>query len=65
MVTALWVNLDRYLCPAGVWTIGWGHAVVGADGKQVRGAANVQQARAVYPRGITMGEAATLLAADV
>jgi len=21
------VNLDPYVCPGGVWTIGWGHAI--------------------------------------
>ncbi len=59
------VNLDPYLCPAGYWTIGWGHVVTGPDGKMLKGADNKAQARAVYPAGITRDEADTLLADDV
>jgi lysozyme len=59
------VRLDPYLCPADCWTIGWGHMVRGADGKPIRGKANRGAARAVYPDGITMEEAAVLLADDV
>src|SRR4051794_31205741 len=29
-------NLDPYLCPAGYWTIGWGHVVIGQDGQMLR-----------------------------
>lgn len=59
------VNLDPYLCPAGYWTIGWGHVVLDADGKQLKGAGNRKAAQAIYPHGITMAEAETLLADDV
>jgi lysozyme len=59
------VNLDPYLCPAGYWTIGWGHVVIGPDGKQVKGAENEREARDVYPDGITKAEAEVLLADDV
>jgi lysozyme len=59
------VRLDPYLCPADHWTIGWGHVVRGPDGKAVRGRENRALARAVYPDGITMEEAAILLADDV
>lgn len=59
------VNLDPYLCPAGYWTIGWGHVVIGPDGKMLKGADNKAQARAVYPGGITRDEADTLLDDDV
>lgn len=59
------VNLDPYLCPAGYWTIGWGHVVTRADGKLLKGAANEREARAVYPDGITRAEADVLLADDV
>lgn len=59
------VNLDPYLCQAGVWTIGWGHVVRDAKGRPYRGLASRAAARAVYPQGITMAEAATLLVDDV
>lgn len=59
------VKLDPYLCPAGYWTIGWGHAVVGPDGKFVRGNDRGAVARAVYPGGITVDEAGVLLRDDV
>jgi lysozyme len=59
------VRLDPYLCPADYWTVGWGHVVRGPDGKPVRGRENRAQARAVYPDGISIDEAAVLLADDV
>lgn len=59
------VNLDPYLCPAGYWTIGWGHVVLDPSGKQIKGANNKSMARAVYPGGITKAEAEVLLADDV
>lgn len=59
------VKLDPYLCPAGYWTIGWGHVVRGPDGKPIRGIENRAAARAIYPGGIAMDEAAVLLADDV
>lgn len=59
------VNLDPYLCPAGYWTIGWGHVVISPNGKQIKGAENEREARAVYPDGITMAEAEVLLADDI
>lgn len=48
---------ELYLCPAGVWTIGYGHAV----------SRNEPEARALYPRGrsISTGEAEGLLWRDV
>ncbi len=58
------VNIDAYLCPAGVWTIGWGHAIVDG-GVQLKGAANQARARALYPGGITRAQAETLLQADL
>jgi GH24 family phage-related lysozyme (muramidase) len=58
------VNIDAYLCPAGVWTIGWGHAIVDG-GVQLKGAANRARARALYPGGITRAQAQTLLQADL
>ena len=58
------VNIDAYLCPAGVWTIGWGHALVD-NGAQLKGTANLPRARALYPGGITRAQAQALLAADL
>lgn len=58
-------NLNPYLCPAGYWTIGWGHVVIDSNGKQVKGASNKPLAYAVYPNGITMEEAEHLLTDDV
>ena len=58
------VNIDAYLCPAGVWTIGWGHALVDR-GAQLKGAANRPRARALYPGGITRAQAQLLLQADL
>jgi lysozyme len=58
------VNIDAYLCPAGVWTIGWGHAIVDG-GVQLKGAAGKARARALYPGGITREQAETLLRADL
>lgn len=58
------VNIDAYLCPAEVWTIGWGHAIVDG-GTQLKGAANKARARALYPGGITRAQAETLLHADL
>ena len=59
------VNLDPYLCPAGYWTIGWGHVVIDPRGKQIKAAKNKALARSVYPAGITRAEAEVLLANDV
>jgi lysozyme len=58
------VNLDPYLDPIGIWTIGWGHAIwVGTD--FLRGATNKRQASALYPNGITRPQAEALLRADL
>ena len=58
------VNLDPYLDPIGIWTIGYGHAiVVGRD--FLRGKENRARASALYPGGITVQQAETLLRADV
>ena len=43
------VNLDAYLDPVGIWTIGWGHALVLPNGDFLRGAANRSTARAASP----------------
>ena len=58
------VNIDAYLCPAGVWTIGWGHALVDG-GAQLKGAANKARARQLFPGGITRAQAEALLCGDL
>jgi len=58
-------NLDPYLCPAGYWTIGWGHVVRDASGRMLKGAAAAGRAKAIYPLGITYQQAEALLADDV
>lgn len=59
------VNLDPYLCPAGYWTIGWGHVVRDPRGTMLRGHHNCQAAKAMYPKGISRDEAELLIAADL
>jgi lysozyme len=58
------VNIDAYLCPAGIWTIGWGHAIVDG-GVQLKGPAQKARARALYPGGITRAQAEALLRGDL
>lgn len=57
------VNLDPYLCPANVWTIGWGHAIV-YDNKLLKGKSNKKIAYSLYPNGLTMEQADKLLLSD-
>lgn len=59
------VNLDPYLDPADIWTIGWGHVVRDASGKPIRGKECKALAQAIYPDGITEREAAVLLRDDI
>lgn len=58
------VNIDAYLCPAGIWTIGWGHAIVD-NAVQLKGPENMARARALYPGGITREQAEALLSGDL
>ncbi|ODV00523.1 MAG: glycoside hydrolase family 24 [Rubrivivax sp. SCN 70-15] len=59
------VNIDPYLDPVGIWTIGWGHAIPAPGGGWLRGAANAATARALYPGGITKAQAELLLRGDL
>lgn len=59
------VNLEPYLDPIGIWTIGWGHVVRDGEGNMIRGKENKKAAYAVYPGGITKKEATVLLRDDV
>lgn len=58
------VNIDAYLDPVGIWTIGWGHAIPW-QGEFLRGAASRATARSLYPGGITRAQAETLLRGDL
>lgn len=58
------VNVDAYLDPVGIWTIGWGHAIA-YQGEWLRGAQNKSIARALYPGGITRAQAEALLRGDL
>ena len=58
------VNIDAYIDPVGIWTIGWGHAIPW-KGEWLRGAANKATARALYPGGITKAQAEMLLRGDL
>jgi lysozyme len=58
------VNVDPYLDPAGIWTIGWGHAI-SAGGGYLRGKADRKAAMDLYPGGISLGQAETLLRGDL
>lgn len=59
------VNLDPYLDPVGIWTIGWGHVVLDEKGNMLRGRWNRDKAKSVFPGGITMAEADHLFRADL
>ena len=58
------VNLDPYLCPAGYWTIGWGHVVLDAQGNNFKGKENKKVAYRIYPNGITLDVASMILEDD-
>jgi len=57
-------GLDPYLCPAGVWTVGYGY-VLTSGGRQLKGnkdrALAMQVYRERWPHGLTIEESADLL----
>ena len=57
-------NIDPYLDPVGIWTIGWGHAIT-FQGRFLKGEADRAQVLALYPQGITMAQAQSLLQSDL
>jgi len=57
-------NLDPYLDPLDIWTIGWGHAVT-SNGAMVRGKGNRALAFSMFPGGITVAQAEALLRGDL
>lgn len=58
------VNLDPYLDPVGIWTVGWGHAI-SVGGSFLKGKENRKAASALYPGGLTRQQAEALLRADL
>ncbi len=58
------VNIDPYLDPVNVWTIGWGHAIR-YRGRFLRGEADRALAKSLYPSGITREQAAAILQGDL
>jgi len=58
-------NLDPYICPGGYWTIGWGHAIIDANGRLLEGPSKKASACAVYPQGISIADARVILNDDV
>lgn len=58
------VNIDPYLDPVNIWTIGWGHAIR-FNNRFLKGDADRNQATALYPDGITPMQAESLLQADL
>ena len=59
------INLDPYLCPADVWTIGWGHAIVyNRRHLTVHNDPVGDLARSLYPGGINLEQAEKLLIAE-
>ncbi|MDE2427326.1 MAG: lysozyme [Burkholderiales bacterium] len=57
-------NIDPYLDPVNIWTIGWGHAIT-YQGRFLKGDADRAQVKALYPNGITLAQATSLLQTDL
>lgn len=58
------VNIDPYLDPIGIWTIGWGHAITW-KGRFLRGEADRAQVKSLYPDGLTRDQVLALLHGDL
>jgi lysozyme len=60
------VNLDPYVDPVGIYTIGWGHAIFWGNGFLKTSTPNARAiAKQLYPNGLTMQQAEDLLRADI
>lgn len=58
-------GLQPKLCPAGIWTVGWGHALVDPSTRKfLRGQADKARAYQLYPN-LTQAEADFLLEKDL
>jgi lysozyme len=59
------IGLQPKMCPAGIWTVGWGHALIDpVSHKFLRGDADKSKAYAMYP-ALTLAQADAFLADDV
>ena len=58
------VNIDPYLDPVNIWTIGWGHAIR-YQNRFLKGEADHVLVKSLYPDGITLDQAVALLQADL
>lgn len=58
-------KFDPYMDPVGIWTIGYGHALINKYGRFLRGPEDRREANLKYPGGITQEEADSLLQEDV
>ncbi|HEV2800520.1 MAG TPA: lysozyme [Pyrinomonadaceae bacterium] len=60
------VNYDPYVDPVGIYTIGWGHAIVWGNGFLKTSTPNAKAiAKQLYPNGLTREEAEELLRNDI
>lgn len=50
-----------YMDTAGVWTIGYGHVILDANGQRFVGPAHKADVNAIYPQGINLAEAQVML----
>jgi GH24 family phage-related lysozyme (muramidase) len=58
------IGLQPKMCPAGIWTVGWGHALRDEKGKWLKGNENKALAYLQYPN-LTDEEAEELLIEDL
>jgi len=58
------VNIDPYLDPVNIWSIGWGHAIR-YQNRFLRGEADRALMKSLYPQGITLDQAVALLHGDL
>lgn len=60
------VNLDPYMDPVKLWTVGWGHLIIDPiTRRSLKGIEKQARVRELYPHGITVQEAEDLLRADL
>ena len=58
------IKLEPKMCPAGIWTAGWGHALCAKDGRFLKGTADKAEAYTKYPN-MTEYDANELLVVDL
>jgi len=54
-----------YLCPAGYWTVGFGHVIIDQDGEMLKGAKDKDEAFGIFNTTLTQKQASELLAEDL